>query len=250
MTSESRRPAPPIHARLRGIASPLAALALFALAVAVALPCGPAHAQGAPKTDDEKAFYAIGANQGMQLKSLGSVSNRELDLLIAGLRDMMEGTTPAVDLASTQPLVRSMVQSRQLAASIERGAAFAAEQKKVKGARVTDSGLIFISTKEGSGTSPSVTDLVRAHYHGTLPDGTVFDSTVQGPRKRDAPFEFRLSGVIPCWTEGIAMMKPGGKATLICPHTIAYGERAAGPIPPGSTLRFDVELVEVVKQSQ
>ena len=106
----------------------------------------------------------------------------------------------------------------------------------------TPSGLIFESLKEGSGASPAATDTVKVHYRGTFQDGREFDSSY----KRGEPTEFPLNRVIPCWTEGVQRMKPGGKAKLTCPPAIAYGERgAAGVIPPNSTLNFEIELVSV-----
>ena len=106
----------------------------------------------------------------------------------------------------------------------------------------TKSGLVYQSLKEGSGASPAATDVVKVHYRGTLPDGKEFDSSY----KRGEPTEFPLNRVIPCWTEGVQMMKPGGKARLTCPPQIAYGERGAGGvIPPNATLVFEVELVSV-----
>ncbi len=108
----------------------------------------------------------------------------------------------------------------------------------------TASGLIYESLKEGSGSSPKATDRVKVHYRGTLADGKEFDSSI----KRGQPAVFPLNGVIPCWTEGVQKMKPGGKAKLTCPAAIAYGERGAGGglIPPGATLQFEVELLEVL----
>ena len=104
------------------------------------------------------------------------------------------------------------------------------------------SGLVYQSLKEGAGASPAATDVVKVHYRGTLPDGKEFDSSY----KRGEPTEFPLNAVIPCWTEGVAKMKPGGKAKLTCPPAIAYGERGAGGvIPPNATLNFEVELVSV-----
>ena len=106
----------------------------------------------------------------------------------------------------------------------------------------TKSGLVYQSLKEGSGASPAATDVVKVHYRGTLPDGKEFDSSY----KRGEPTEFPLNRVIPCWTEGVQMMKPGGKAKLTCPPAIAYGERGAGGvIPPNATLVFEVELISV-----
>jgi FKBP-type peptidyl-prolyl cis-trans isomerase FkpA len=106
----------------------------------------------------------------------------------------------------------------------------------------TKSGLVYQSLKEGSGASPAATDTVKVHYRGTLQDGKEFDSSY----KRGEPTEFPLNRVIPCWTEGVQMMKPGGKARLTCPPAIAYGARGAGGvIPPDATLTFEVELVSV-----
>jgi FKBP-type peptidyl-prolyl cis-trans isomerase FkpA len=108
----------------------------------------------------------------------------------------------------------------------------------------TKSGLIYQSLKEGSGAMPAATDTVRVHYRGTFLDGREFDSSY----KRGEPTEFPLNRVIPCWTEGVQLMKPGGKAKLTCPSAIAYGERGAGGvIPPNATLNFEIELLSVKK---
>ena len=107
----------------------------------------------------------------------------------------------------------------------------------------TSSGLVYQSLTEGSGTSPSPLDIVRVRYRGTFMDGREFDASGAEPA------EFPLNRVIKCWTEGVQMMKPGGKARLTCPPAIAYGEKGAGGvIPPNATLMFDVELLSVKKQ--
>jgi FKBP-type peptidyl-prolyl cis-trans isomerase FkpA len=106
----------------------------------------------------------------------------------------------------------------------------------------TASGLVYESLKEGAGASPAATDTVRVHYRGLLPDGKEFDSSY----RRGQPAEFPLNRVIKCWTEGVQMMKPGGKARLTCPPAIAYGEQGAGGvIPPNATLLFEVELLDI-----
>jgi FKBP-type peptidyl-prolyl cis-trans isomerase FkpA len=103
-------------------------------------------------------------------------------------------------------------------------------------------GLEIVHLTTGSGPSPSASSVVKVHYHGTFPDGRVFDSSVE----RGAPATFPLNGVIPCWTEGVQQMKVGGKARLTCPPHLAYGERGAPPtIPPNSTLVFEVELLAI-----
>ena len=111
-----------------------------------------------------------------------------------------------------------------------------------KGAVKTDSGMVFRSLTEGKGASPKATDTVQVHYKGTFPDGKEFDSSY----KRGQPTEFPLNRVIKCWTEGVQMMKVGGKAKLTCPPSLAYGEKGAGGvIPPNATLQFEVELIAI-----
>jgi FKBP-type peptidyl-prolyl cis-trans isomerase FkpA len=128
-----------------------------------------------------------------------------------------------------------------LAAQAQTDAAQAAAAKE-PGAAVTSSGLVYRSLQDGTGPSPGPTDTVKVNYRGTFPDGREFDSSY----KRGVPIEFPLNGVIKCWTEGLQMMKVGGKSKLTCPSSIAYGERgAAGVIPPGATLVFEVELLGV-----
>ena len=119
---------------------------------------------------------------------------------------------------------------------------FAQVAAKEPGAKVTASGLVFRSLQDGQGPSPVATDKVKVHYRGTFPDGKEFDSSY----KRNQPIDFPLNAVIPCWTEGVQLMKVGGKAKLTCPPGIAYGARGAGGvIPPNATLQFEVELIAI-----
>jgi FKBP-type peptidyl-prolyl cis-trans isomerase FkpA len=119
----------------------------------------------------------------------------------------------------------------------------AAPSAAADGAVTTSSGLIYRSLKAGTGASPAATDVVKVHYRGTFPQGGEFDSS----HKRGSPAEFPLNRVIRCWTEGVQMMKVGGKAHLTCPPEIAYGARGTpgGPIPPNATLHFEVELLGI-----
>ena len=113
---------------------------------------------------------------------------------------------------------------------------------KEAGAQVTKSGLVYRSLKDGAGNSPQATDRVKVHYKGSFADGKEFDSSY----KRGQPTDFPLNGVIACWTEGVQLMKTGGKAKLTCPSAIAYGQRGAGGvIPPDATLIFEVELLGI-----
>jgi FKBP-type peptidyl-prolyl cis-trans isomerase FkpA len=119
----------------------------------------------------------------------------------------------------------------------------AAAAAKEPGAVVKPSGLVFLSLRDGTGPNPGPTDTVRVNYRGTFADGKEFDSSY----KRGEPSEFPLNGVIKCWTEGIQLMKVGGKAKLTCPPAVAYGERGAGGgiVPPNATLLFEVELLAI-----
>jgi FKBP-type peptidyl-prolyl cis-trans isomerase FkpA len=120
------------------------------------------------------------------------------------------------------------------------GAAFAEKAAKEKGAVKTASGLVYKPLVEGTGAKPAPTSTVKVNYKGTFPDGKVFDQSSGGP------VSFPLNRVIKCWTEGLQLMKAGGKARLVCPPAIANGERgAAGVIPPNATLVFEVELLAV-----
>ena len=231
---------------LRGRAtSSFTFLTTAAIATAMIFLSGSAFAQGGAETDDEKAFYAIGAGLSNQIMNLKPITDREFEILFQGMRDGVEGKVSDTDAAANRPRIRKLLQARQEAGiEIEKEAATAfleAEARK-PGAKKTVSGLIITELKPGSGASPEATNKVKVHYHGTLRDGTVFDSSVD----RGKPAEFPLNRVIPCWTEGVAMMQEGGKSRLVCPAEIAYGDQRKGRIPPASALIFEVELIEIV----
>ena len=198
------------------------------------------------KTDDQKTLYAIGLFVSRSLVPF-NLTEAELEYVKAGLADGVGGKEPKVDLQTYSSKVQELQKSRMsAAAAVEKkaGQAFLEKAAAEQGSTKTASGLIFTSIKPGNGVSPKPTDKVKVHYTGKLTDGTVFDSSVE----RKEPATFQLNSVIPCWTEGVQLMKVGGKAKLVCPSTIAYGDRGAPPkIKPGATLVFDVELIDIVK---
>jgi FKBP-type peptidyl-prolyl cis-trans isomerase FkpA len=142
----------------------------------------------------------------------------------------------------TKGLFTALGLSAHLISSVWAQSDFAQAAAKEPGAKVTASGLVYRSLQDGQGASPMATDKVKVHYRGTFPDGKEFDSSY----KRNQPIDFPLNGVIACWTEGVQLMKVGGKAKLTCPPAIAYGTRGAGGvIPPNATLQFEVELIAI-----
>jgi FKBP-type peptidyl-prolyl cis-trans isomerase FkpA len=195
-------------------------------------------------TEDEKTLYALGLMLGRNVANFG-LTAAELETVNKGLVDAASGRTGQVDLQVYAPKVQQLSRTRAAAkAEVEKTKSqpFLEAAGKEPGATTTPTGLVFRTLKPGTGASPGATDTVKVHYHGTLMDGKVFDSSVQ----RGQPAEFPLNGVIPCWTEGLQKMKVGEKAKLVCPSSIAYGDMGHPPtIPGGATLVFEVELLEV-----
>ena len=199
-------------------------------------------------TIEERVSYGIGRQMGDQLSS-NPIEGLSIDAVLAGLADSLNGAPSAVAHAALQEAFEEMhgrIQAKEaekakvMAAD---GEAYLAENAKRKEIRVTDSGLQYEILVEGNGPKPSATSTVKTHYHGTLIDGTVFDSSVE----RGEPAEFPVNGVISGWTEALQMMGTGSKWRLHLPYQLAYGERGAGgAIGPYSTLVFDVELLDIV----
>jgi FKBP-type peptidyl-prolyl cis-trans isomerase FkpA len=224
------------HRLQRGIGNTVAVLGLIVAGCATAKE---------PKSEDEKTLYFIGILMRRNFEPL-ELTPAESEMVLQGLQDSIKGKAIELDDEVYLEKVQSFANARA-EAGVEKekvkSKEYLAKAAKAKGAKTTESGLIYTETKAGSGNPPSPTDTVRVHYHGTLSDGTVFDSSVE----RGEPMEFPLNRVIPCWTEGVGMMKPGGKAKLVCPPELAYGDRGSpGRIPGGAALTFDVELIEVV----
>ena len=194
-------------------------------------------------TDQDKTLYALGIAIGNNIKDF-NLTPAELALVTAGLSDASQGKQAKVDFEEYSPRIQALAQERMSAkATVEKQAsgAFLEKMSKETGAVRSASGLIYIPVTAGNGANPSADSTVKVHYHGTLRDGTVFDSSVQ----RGEPISFPLSGVIPCWTEGVQKMKVGGKAKLVCPSDTAYGDGGQGPIPGGAALMFEVELLAI-----
>lgn len=224
-------------------------LAAASLAAALAACQPPAEQPVSDMSEDEKSVYAFGAAVGLQLNEQVSqleLSAEEVAAFQRGFGDVLEGRGSAVDIEEYQLRFQSLAESRITAGAEQvraRSMEFLAEAAAAPGAIRTESGLVYRMLSAGSGERPAASDRVRVHYEGTLPDGKVFDSSLQ----RGQPAEFALNQVIPCWTEGVQRMQVGEKAQLVCPSDIAYGERGAGrDIPPGATLVFEVELLAIV----
>jgi FKBP-type peptidyl-prolyl cis-trans isomerase FkpA len=201
----------------------------------------------APKleTEDQKTLYALGLLLGRNIKPF-ALKPDELAIVKAGLTDAATDAKPQVEIETYGPKVNELAQKRAASGSDEakkKGQEFADNVAKEKDATKTPSGIVIRTITPGAGASPTAADVVKVHYEGKLVDGTVFDSSL----KRE-PVEFPLSGVVPCWTEAVQKMKKGGKAQIVCPSSVAYGDRGAPPnIPPGATLSFEVELLDFHK---
>ena len=229
-----------------------ASLALLAAAPACAQEDAGAAADDEPplaETWDQKASYALGLNIGGNL----GPDDLELDieLLLRGFKDGLEGNealdSEEIDsvLSELGTKMQEHTDRQRQAAMLEntaRGTAFLAAKAKEEGVVKTESGLLYRELRAGDGDSPTADQAVTVHYRGTLMDGTQFDSSYD----RDQPATFPVGGVIPGWTEAMQLMKPGAKWKLFIPADLAYGSHGSPPaIPPGATLVFEVELLEV-----
>jgi FKBP-type peptidyl-prolyl cis-trans isomerase FkpA len=222
--------------------APLAALALAACSATDS--SAPSSTAAVPlATEEAKTLYALGLAIGGNVQEF-KLTDAEVTLVADGIRDAALGNTPKVDLQTYGPRLQVLAQERMGAAAAaekQAGDDWAAVLAKEPGAERSPSGVVFISMMEGTGANPTAESTVRVHYHGTLRDGTVFDSSVD----RGEPISFPLGGVIPCWTEGVQKIKVGGKAKLVCPSDTAYGDQGSGSIPGGAALAFEVELLAI-----
>jgi len=196
------------------------------------------------KTKTDSVAYAIGTTIGNNMKKDG-LDSLNLDILSKAIRQSLNGDSLMFTAQQSQTVIQSYLEAKQkqkAEANINAGKKFLEENKSKPGVKVLPDGMQYIVLKEGTGPMPTATDTVSTHYHGTLIDGTVFDSSVD----RGQPAEFPVGAVIKGWTEALQMMKVGSKWKLFIPSELAYGERAAGPkIQPNSTLIFEVELLSI-----
>lgn len=229
----------------------------FALAIAAALSITACKKAEAPamkvedlKTDAQKFGYAIGVDLAKSLKPVKD--DVDIKALEAGLDTVFAGGEPLLDDATreqvkntvSEKLQKKQVEERAATANKAKaeGEAFLAENAKKAGVKTTASGLQYEVLTEGKGTAPKASDTVTVHYKGTLINGETFDSSYD----RGQPVSFPLQNVIPGWTEGLQLMKPGAKYKFVIPSALAYGERGAGAkIGPNSTLVFEVELISL-----
>ena len=194
-------------------------------------------------TDEQKTLYAIGLAVQRSLRQF-DLTPAELEIVRRAIGDAAAGK-PAVELDEWGPKIQPLANAR--AGRISAREKLASEAYLVKaaaapGAIRTESGIVYTETLAGSGASPTASDRVRVHYRGTLINGTEFDSSYA----RNEPAEFPLGGVIRCWTEGVQRMRVGGKARLVCPSDIAYGDAGNQAIPGGAALIFEIELLDIV----
>ncbi len=214
----------------------------YALAEDPAVPAAPEL-----KTPEQKFSYVVGMKIGMNIKRIPA--NLDVEAIARGLKDAFSGGATVFSPEEASQIEQAFMMSLQEAqmkkgeTSKKEGADFLAANGKKPGVTTTESGLQYQVLTEGSGAKPTLADKVKVHYHGTLIDGTVFDSSVQ----RGEPISLPLEGVIKGWQEGMQLMNTGAKYRLFIPSELGYGDSASGIIPPNSVLIFDVELLEIMK---
>jgi len=224
----------------------LFSIVLLAMAQTKKSPATKTPVKPALKSTTDSLSYAIGTSVAAFYKQQG-ITSVNTALIAQAINDVLKNGKPILTEQQCNAVIVGFVQkTKEEKASVNKkaGEAFLAENKKKAGVVSLPSGLQYFILKEGTGPKPADTSKVKVHYHGTLLDGTVFDSSIQ----RGQPIEFAVNGVIPGWTEALQLMPVGSKWRLFVPSNLAYGDQQAGPvIKPGSTLVFEVELLEIVK---
>jgi FKBP-type peptidyl-prolyl cis-trans isomerase FklB len=195
-------------------------------------------------TEMEKVSYSLGVNVAKSVKNQG-LESIDSEAIAQAFTDVFEGNELKISEQESNLILQEYfgkLAEKTQSVNVEAGQKFLAENANRDGVVTTATGLQYEVLAEGSGDSPKETDQVTVHYHGTLIDGTVFDSSVE----RGQPATFPVNGVIPGWVEALQLMKPGAKYKLFIPSNLAYGERGAGgAIGPDATLIFEVELISI-----
>mgnify|MGYP001207045706 FL=1 len=195
-------------------------------------------------TEMEKVSYSLGVNVAKSVKNQG-LESIDSEAIAQAFTDVFEGNELKISEQESNIILQDYfgkIAKEAKSANVEAGEKFLAENAKRDGVTTTATGLQYEVLVEGSGDSPKETDQVTVHYHGTLIDGTVFDSSVE----RGQPATFPVNGVIAGWVEALQLMNPGAKYKLFIPSNLAYGERGAGgSIGPNATLIFEVELISI-----
>jgi FKBP-type peptidyl-prolyl cis-trans isomerase FkpA len=216
---------------------------------AAAAKTAPAAGAAALTTEADKTLYALGVLLSRNLAAF-DLTSAEVKIVEQGITDG-NAHHPAFDAETYGPQVQTLERTRLGAVDERQKAAGQALVDKVAalpGAKKTATGLVYVPILEGKGAAPDSGDRVSVMYEGKLTDGTVFDSTA---KHGGQPVPLKVTGVIPCWTEALQLMKVGGKSRVICPAALAYGDRGSMPtILPGSTLDFNVELVDILPKTE
>ena len=196
-------------------------------------------------SEADKTVYAIGVILSGSVKPF-ALTEHEMQLVRAGFEAGLHGKDTA-EAENHRPQIQAMLAERmgkEIAAAKSAGQAYREKAATAKDTKTLPSGVIITTVKAGSGPSPAAEDQVKVNYEGRLIDGTVFDASSQ----HGEPLTFKVSGVVPCWSEALQQMSVGAKVKLVCPPELAYGDRGSPPkIPGGSTLVFDVELLAIEK---
>jgi len=237
------------------LAAGIAVIGTGAYFASVSTPENVAQAADTSKVDlsseAAKLGYTFGVQIASNMKSQDLQEDIDADAMFAAFKDIFAGKESRLSNEEMQASQLAYQQKQQakyqelLDKNKAAGDAFLVKNAKKSGVKTTDSGLQYQVLREGKGRTPTATDTIKVHYTGTLIDGTKFDSS----HDRGAPADFGVSGVIPGFSEGLQLMKEGGKYLLTIPSTLAYGEQGPASIGPNQALIFEVELIEVVTQS-
>jgi FKBP-type peptidyl-prolyl cis-trans isomerase len=214
-------------------------------AVAVLASCQNGETNVSMETQAEKFSYSLGMDIGKNIQDQ-AFDSLNVELVAKGVKDVLGDKETAVSFDDSQEIIRTFLtamQAEKAEVTIGEGSTFLTENGQKEGVVTTESGLQYEVIVAGEGAKPAATNEVKVHYHGTLTDGTVFDSSVD----RGQPASFPLNRVIPGWTEGVQLMSVGSKYRFTVPSELAYGEAGAGQlIGPNAVLIFEVELLEIL----